>query len=143
MRKEKSKLSTRSKMLWIGLLVIVVAALCVITATIHRSDSASDKEIRTAFIQKYSSCLTGNYDFTNGARISVNPTDANGHTTPIISQQVTILSTLNYFSKPSVLRFDYSMVNQDTLFNDHFVPQFAAANQETSDFLQRNCPRIN
>ncbi len=144
MPKEKFKSSIRNKKLLIGSFIAVIIASCVLVATTRQDNNhISDKEIRAAFIQKYSTCLKDYYDLANGARISVNPTDADGHTDPIISQQVAILSTLNSNSKPSVLRFDYSIVNEDTLFNDHFVPRFVTADQETDDYLRNNCQDID
>ncbi len=145
MRKEKSKSFIRSKklLIWSLVAVIIIASCGLVATTRQGNNRISDKDIRAAFIQKYSPCLKGYYDLANGARIAVNPTDADGHTDPVISQQVAILSTLNSNSRPSVLRFDYSIVNEDTLFNDHFVPRFVTADQETDDYLHNNCRDID
>lgn len=138
------KPSARNSILWVGLVVLIAAVLCIIGVVAQRDRSlASDKRVRAAFMQNYAPCLKGNYDLTNGARISVNPTDADGRLDSVVSEQVTVLSTLNSFSKPSVLRFSYAMVNQDTLFNTSPAPKFMAADQETRDFLHDNCPHID
>lgn len=143
MQKAQYKPLAQRKILWIGALVAVIVIASVATMIVKHSDPASSKNVRAAFIRQYASCLKGPYDLSRGASISINPTDADGRMRAVISQQVAVLATLNTSAKPSVLRFEYEMVNQDDLFNTNPAPQFAAADQETADFLHHNCASIN